>query len=220
MYLSNISTGMTFEVAFEGGKTVTSVFEGKIDHISFYAHCAEIFAGIDKYAGATPQFTFTVSGKTYTFTGEILGRSTRKHSMVDTFDVRIRTPFKEITEPREFRIETNMRVRIFNYVEDVKNLHASDWVCDAQANDISKKGIRLWSDYKLGAPKDTCFLLEFKLTRDGSYWVPAKLVRAQPNTATRSFNYEYGFTFDFSKDPERQERLLMDLLYAKINKVI
>ena len=219
MYLSNINTGTNFIVTFEDGRELTCVFDGKIDHISFYVQCYEIFANIDNYVGLIPTFRFDVQDKYYTFTGEILGRSVSK-SMVDTIDIIIRTPIKEGTDRKEFRIETNMKVKIFEYSDDRQNRHAGDWICDAQSSDISKKGIRLFCDHKLIEPKDSLFTLEFKLTRDGTYAVPARLVRNVANTATRSYNYDYGFIFDFSNDPDKQEKLLMDLLYAKINKVI
>ena len=220
MYLSNINTGTNFEVTFDDGLELTCVYEGKIDHMSFYVQCYDIFSNIETFVGQIPMFKFYVQEKYYTFTGEILGRTAGKYSMVDTVDVIIRTPIKEGTDRKEFRIETNMKVRIFDYSDDRQNRHAGDWICDAQSSDISKRGIRLFCDHKLIAPEDNLYTLEFKLTKDGSYTVPAKLVRNQPNTATRSYNYDLGFIFDFSNDAEKQDKLLMDLLYAKINKVI
>ena len=219
MYLSNINTGTNFTITFEDELEVPGIFEGKIDHMSFYMQCYDILSKIDTMIGQTPTFKFYVQDKYYTFTGEILGKSAG-YSMSETVDIVIRTPIKEGTDRKEFRFETNMKVRIFDYAEDAKNLHAGDWICDAQSSDVSKKGIRLFCDHKLPESNDSLYTLEFKLTREGSYIVPAKLVRNQPNTATRSYNYDYGFLFDFSNDPERQEKLLMDLLYAKINKII
>ena len=219
MYLSNINNGTNMEITFDDGREVSCVFEGKIDHISFYIQCYDIMSKIDSMVGKIPTFKFYVQDKYYTFTGEILGKSAG-YSMADTIDIIIRTPIKEGSDRKEFRFETNMKVRIFDYMEDLKNLHAGAWVCDAQSNDISKKGIRLFCDHKLTEPLGSLYTLEFKLSRDGSYIVPAKLVRSQPNNVTRSYNYDYGFIFDFSNDPDRQEKLLMDLLYAKINKII
>ena len=220
MYLSNINIGTNFTVTFEDGQELTCVFDGKIDHMSFYVQCYDLFANIDKYIGQIPSFKFFVQDKYYTFTGEILGKTGGHYSMVDTVDVIIRTPIKEGTDRKEFRIKTNMKVRIFDYSEDIQNRHAGDWICDAIARDISKSGIRLFSDHKLPDLNDGMFTLEFKLTRDGSYILPSKLVRNQPNSATRSYNYDLGFLFDFSNDTDRQEKFLMDLLYARINKVI
>ena len=220
MYLSNINTGTNFYVTFDDGRELTFVFDGKIDHISFYVQCYDVFANIDDYVGQTPTFKFYVQDKYYTFNGEILGRSASKHSMVDTIDIVIRTPIKEGTDRKEFRFETNMKVKIFEYSNDRQNRYAGDWICDALCSDISKKGIRLFCDHKLIEPLDSLFTLEFKLTRDGTYAVPARLIRNQANFATRSYNYDLGFIFDFSNDPDKQEKLLMDLLYAKINKVI
>ena len=218
MYLSNINTGTVFSVTFDDGLELSCVFDGKIDHMSFYVQCYEIFSNIDFYVGLKPTFKFHVQDKYYTFTGEILGAG--KNSMVDTVDVIIRTPIKEGTNRKEFRIETNMKVRIYDYSDDRQNRFAGEWICDAQSSDISKRGIRVFCDHKLISPMNNLFTLEFKLSRDGSYVVPAKLVRNQANKATRSYNYDLGFIFDFSDDPDRQDKLLMDLLYAKINKVI
>ena len=220
MYLSNVNTGTNFEITFEDGREFNSVFEGKIDHISFYIQCYDIFSNIEEFAGQTPMFKFHVQDKYYTFTGEILGRSSSKQAMVDTVDVIIRTPFKEGTDRKEFRIETNMRVRIFDYSDDVQTRYAGDWICDAQSSDVSKKGIRLFCDHKLRSEYEDQFTLEFKFARDNSFTLPAKLVRTQSNTSTRSYNYDYGFIFDYSKNPELEEKFLMDLLYAKINNII
>ena len=220
MYLSNINTGTNFTVTFDDGYEVSCVFEGKIDHMSFYAQCFDIFSNIDAFVGQIPSFKFYVQEKHYTFTGEILGRSASKYSMVDTIDIVIRTPIKEGTDRKEFRIETNMKVRIFEYSDDWKNRHVGDWVGDAQSSDISKKGMRLFTDLNLKDRKDELFTLEFRLKRDEMYYMQAKLVRVQSNTATRSYNYDLGFLFDFSNDPDKEDKFLTDLLYAKINKVI
>ena len=220
MYLSNLNPGTNFEVTFDDGLEVACVFEGKIDHMSFYAQCFDVFTKIDSFVGQKPTFKFYVQDKYYTFTGEILGKSAGKYSMVDTIDIIIRTPIKEGTDRKEFRIETNMKVRIFEYSDDWQNRHVGDWVGDAQSNDISKKGMRLFTDQNLKDRKDELFTLEFRLKRDEMYYVQARLVRVQANAVTRSYNYDLGLVFDFSNDPEKGERLLMDLLYAKINKVI
>ena len=220
MYLNNVNNGTKMYATFEDGFEACCVLEGKIDHISFYANCSDVFARIDEFKGQIPSIKFYVGDKHYTFNGEILGKSQTKYAMVDTFDIRIKTPFKEGTDRTEFRFETNMRVRIYSYSDDVQKRHAGDWICDAQSCDISKKGIKLWADHKLTEPKDTLFTLEFKLTRDDSYLVPARIVRNQRNASTLAFNYDYGFLFDFSNEPEKGEKLLMDLLYAKINHII
>ena len=221
MYLSDIHTGQNMTIIFEDGREMSCVYDGKIDHISFYAQCFEIYSDLDVYVGQIPTFKFFVQEKFYTFTGEILGKGTGKHSMVDTFDVIIRTPIKEIVADRkEFRIETNMRIRIFEYSDDWKNRHAGEWICDAQSSDISRNGIRVFCDHKLPTAKNDLYTLDLKLTRDGTYTMPAKLVRNQANRATRSYNYDMGFEFDFSHDPERREKFMVDLLNAKINKVI
>ena len=177
MYLSNLSNGTKLTITYEDGATYNCVIEGKIDHMSFFVHCVDLFSRIDDFVGTTPMFKFYSNEKFYTFTGEILGKSTSKHAMVDTIDVLIKTPFKEGTDRKEFRIETNMKVRIFEYVDDYKTLNAGEWICDTQARDISKNGIKLWSDFKISEPLDTLFSLELKLSRDGSLVVPARLVR-------------------------------------------
>ena len=218
MYLSNINTGTNFTVTFDDGHELTCVFDGKIDHMSFYVQCYDIFVNIETYVGQTPTFKFYVQEKYYTFTGEILGIS--KYSMVDTVDIIIRTPIKEGSDRKEFRIDTNMKVRIFEYSDDWQNRHAGDWIGDAQSSDISKRGMRLFTDQNLKDRKGELFTLEFRLRRDEMSYVQARLIRVQANTVTRSYNYDLGLLFDFSNDPEKGDKLLMDLLYAKINKVI
>ena len=220
MYLSDINTGTNMTITLEDGRELPCVFDGKIDHISFYAQCYEIFSNLDDYVGQTPSFKFYVQDKYFTFTGEILAKGASKHSMVDTFDVLIKTPIKEGTDRKEFRLETNMKVRVFEYSDDWKNRHAGHWVCDAISSDVSKRGMRLFTDQNLRDQKDNLFTLEFRLKRDEMYYMQARLIRVQPNSVTRSYNYDLGFIFDFSKDPDKEDKFITDLLYAKINKVI
>ena len=220
MYLSDIDTGAQLTITFEDGRELIGVFEGIIDHMNFYVHCPEIFRDIDEFINKNPTIKFFAGENFYTFTAEIMGKSERKNSMLDTVDILIKTAFKEGAQRKEFRMNVNMKVKIHSYVDSAKTLFLGDWICDALAEDISKSGIRLWADYKLDVPQATLFTLEFSLARDKSYFIPASLMRSQPNTATRSYNYDYGFVFDFSQIPEKQEQLLMDILVSKIKNEI
>ena len=217
MYLVDVGHGTSFTISYEDGTEYSGVFDGRIDHMSFYIHCPDIQEKLDKFVNTQPLMTFFGKESFYTFTGLILGKSDRKNHALDTIDVKIITPFKSSGTGRvDIRINITFKVKIHHFVDDQKNLFLGDFICDTISNDVSKGGIRLWADHDLIKNKDQMFTLVFSLSHDWTYFIPAQLVRCQPNLVTRSYYFDYGFTFDFSTMPERQDKLLMDVLEAKI----
>ena len=217
MYLVDVGHGTQFTISYEDGAEYSGVFDGRIDHMSFYIHCPDIQRNLEKLINTRPTMMFFGKESFYTFTGEIIGKSERKNPMLDTFDVKIITPFKASGTGREdFRINISFKVKIHAFVDDQKSLFLGDYICESISSDVSKGGIRIWADHDLMKFKNEKFTLVFSLSNDWTYFVPAELVRCQPNMATRSYYFDYGFVFDFSTMPERREKLLMDVLEAKI----
>ena len=107
-------------------------------------------------------------------------------------------------------------MRIHAYTDDYTKMYSNGWLCDAVSDDMSKNGIRLFCDYAIDAPLETIFTLEFTLHSGTPYLVPARLVRNSPNITTRSYNYDIGFSFDFTGMEDKHERLLLDIIEHKI----
>jgi len=217
MYLVDIGHGTEFTLIFEDEVEYTGIFDGRIDHMCFYIHCQDIFSKLEKFIDAKATMKFFAKDSFYTFTGQIIGKSERKNPTLETLDVRIMSPFKPVDLGRtDFRINITFKIKIHSFVDDQKSLFLGDFICDSISNNVSKSGICIWADNDLNKNKGEMFTLVFSVFPEWTYFAPAKLVRCQQNQATRSYSFEYGFAFDFSATPERQEKLLMDILEAKI----
>ena len=217
MYLVDVGYGTRFTIAFDDGMEYSGVFDGRIDHMSFYIHCPEIQKNLDKYVKTKPLMTFFGKESYYTFTGEILGRSDRTNFMLETFDVKIISPFKVSDSGRaEFRIAINFKTKIHEFVDNQKNLFMGEFLSEGVSQDVSRGGIRLWTDIDLMKKKNQKFTLAFSLNPNSTYFIPAELVRCSPNMVTRSYYFDYVFVFDFTDMPDRKEKFLMDILEAKM----
>ncbi|MCL1884222.1 MAG: PilZ domain-containing protein [Defluviitaleaceae bacterium] len=216
MYIHQVQRGTKFTFTFENGQEVEGVFDGNIDHLQYNIICQEISGQMDIFQESEPETQFQAGDSFYTFKSKLLGISEKKDAIHDSLEFKVITPFKETTQRSNFRIKIALRVRIHEYIDDFKKLYSDGWLFDAVSDDISKNGIRLFSDYATDAPQGTMFTLEFTLQSGVLYMIPAKLMRNQPNTATRSYNYDLGFTFDYSQMPDKQEKLILDILEYKI----
>lgn len=216
MYIHQVPYGTEFTFTFDENTVMSGNFDGNKDHMAFYITCPEISRNVDKYIESEPKVEFIINDMSYIFDAKFLGVSDRKDAIYESLEFRITTPFKEVPLRKSFRIQIGLKVRLHEYVDDYKKLYSNGWLCDAVSDDMSKNGICLWCDYNIQEPIGTMFTLEFSLKTGILYMIPSKLVRAQPNTVTRSYNYDYGFVFDFTGMPDKQEKLLLDILEHKI----
>lgn len=216
MYIHQVPRNTPFTFTFDEETTIEGVFDGNIDHMMFNIMCTEISRNIDNFVGKEPDVEFIVGDMSYTFKANLLGISEKKEAINDSLEFRITAPIKEVPLRKTFRIKIALKVRLHEYVNDYKKVYSNGWLFDAVSDDVSKGGIRLWCDYPIDDPIGTMFTLEFSLKSGWIYMIPAKLMRNQPNTETRSYNYDYGFVFDFSAMPDKQEKLLLDILEYKM----
>lgn len=216
MYIHQVPRGTEFTFEFEEGIEIGGSFDGNIDHMKFYIISPEISRNIEIYQEAEPKVTFVLSDTSYSFTAKLLKISEKKDAIHDALEFIVITPFKATLLRKDFRIRLQLKVRIHTYTDDYTKLHVDEWVCDAVSDDMSKNGIRIWCDHWIDAPLGTIFTLEFTLKSGSIYFVPAKLMRNAPNTSTRTYNYDLGFSFDFSGMREKHEKLLLDILEHKI----
>jgi hypothetical protein len=216
MYIHQVQRGTEFTFTFDDGVEVYGQFDGNIDHMMFYIIAPDISRNIDYYEEQEPQVQFLVGDSYFNFKAKCLGISEKKVAIHDSIEFRVLTPFKEVQRREDFRINIALKVRIHEFVDDYKKMYSNGWMCDALSDDVSKNGIRLFADYAIDAPQGSMFTLEFSLKEGWIYMVPAKLMRNQPNRATRSYNYDLGFIFDFSQIPDKQEKLLLEILEFKM----
>jgi len=211
VYVHSIPRGTNLNIILEDGTELAGVFDGNIDHIKFYVLCPEILQNISTLCETEPTVMFSVKESgCYTFKSKILGKSGfRKGPKNETVDFVVVTPFKEVFRRENMRIKLTMDVRICGHGKD------SALICDAISVDVSKSGIRLWSNYNLNTPTNTFFNLEYVLTTGKKYVIPAKLMRSSQNNESRVYEYDYGFFLDFTNIPDQQESLLLDILFAK-----
>lgn len=216
MYIHQVPRGTTFTFEFDENNSLDGMFDGNIDHMSFYIMCTEISRNLEAYEHLKPKVTFIVGENMYRFDARILGISEKNDAINDSLEFQIISPIK--TEPlrKNYRIKIMLKVRIHKYTPDYKKRHADGLICEAISDDMSKNGMRLFTDHEIIEPLDTVFTLEFSLRPGIAYWIPAKLVRNAQNTTTRTYLYDIGFNFDFSEVHDTHEKILLDIIEHKI----
>ncbi|MCL1878922.1 MAG: PilZ domain-containing protein [Defluviitaleaceae bacterium] len=215
MYIHQVPRGTKFSFKFDETTTIEGTFDGNIDHLAYKVFCPEIARNADYYAEMEPETEFFHNGSFWNFTSLLMGLSTKRDAIQESIELKVITPIKETKQRIDFRIQLNMKITLHNFIDDPSMLYAGGWVCEALTDDISKSGVRIFSDYNLTEPLGTAFTLEFTL-KDNIYMIPAILIRNQPNTTTRSYHYDQGFSFDFKDMQDRQEKLILDILEHKI----
>ena len=216
MYIHNVTRGATFDITLEDGREIRAAFDGTIDHMNFYVLCPELTKNADAYFNKEVSVKFNVADKDYSFTAQILRKSVRNDVMHETMDFKILTPFKEIPLRESFRIEINITVKVHTHDSDFRKMYTGGWLCDASSVDVSKDAMKLWMDYDLNESPAALYTLEFTLRQGKTYFVPAKLMRNQRNTETRSYNYECIFVFDFTGDDTKRDKLFLDIMEYKL----
>ena len=201
--LWEIQEGTRLTIIFEGEKKYQAEYLGNVDHVNFNILSSEIANDIEQYKNATATVFFFGVDDNYTFTSQIVRVIPGKN---DAISCKVISFFTKVPRRADTRVNINLKVKIYpNDKSDGSTYY------EAMSSDISKGGIRLWSDHNLNAPMDSRFSLEVTGPLGSSYVFPAKLIRTQKNHATLSYEYDYGFTFS-SEINERYERLILDII--------
>ncbi|MCL2578087.1 MAG: PilZ domain-containing protein [Defluviitaleaceae bacterium] len=216
MYIHQVPRGTDFTFTYDDETVIEGLFDGNIDHLQFYIVSPEISRNIEELKELEPEVTFIINDTSYKFKAMLVRISEKKEAIHDALEFKVISPIKDTPLRKNFRLKITLKVRIHKYTDDYTKMNADGWICDAVSDDMSKNGIRLFTDTAIESPLGTIYTLEFTLKQGSIYMVPAKLVRNVTNTTTRSYNYDIGFSFDFSEMNEKHERLLMDILEHKI----
>ena len=216
MYLHDISHGTTFNVIFDDGRKITGEFAGRIDHINFYFNLSNDFEQVDASIGELVKIECKLKEDYCSFTAEILAKNIRNPGAKHIFSMVIKSPIKIVPRRESHRIDLKMTVKVHSFTSDRKLLFTQDILCESVTEDISKGGARIWTDYDLSSFSEGLFILEFSQPLRGSYYIPSKLVRSNPNSATLVYDYDLGFAFDFSDGNESQDRFIVDVVETKL----
>ncbi|MCL2357727.1 MAG: hypothetical protein FWC70_11370 [Defluviitaleaceae bacterium] len=215
MYIHQVPRGTKLNFTFDENTTIEGTFEGNIDHITYKIFCPEIARNVDYYIDTEPATNFFHNGSDWDFKSQLLGVSSKRDAIHEAIELKVVTPLKETKQRIDFRIQIKMKITLHTFIDDPSMLYAGGWICDALIDDVSKSGVRVFSDYALTEPLGTVFTLEFTL-KNNMYMIPATLVRNQSNTTTRSYHYDQGFNFDFKGMEDRKDQLILDILEHKI----
>jgi c-di-GMP-binding flagellar brake protein YcgR len=216
LYLPNLERGLFLELEFLDGWQTEGILDDTLDHLNFYLRSPEIVQSGESIIGNDFMAHFEIQTTQYSFPARIEKFFDRHDSHHDCALCRILGPIKGKDKREDFRIQIALRVRIFCYSDDHTKFHMGELMCEAVSVDVSKNGMSLWCDHMLPEELDARYTLEFKLNNGRTYLAPAKLRRHARNTETRSYMFVYGFLFDFTGMPTKQEDLLLDILEHKI----
>jgi len=215
MFLPEVRNGTTFNITLEDDTMLEAEYLGNVDHMNFCIRSMDIMKKIDDYVGKIFPIKFFASAGDFAFTAEVKGINT-KIGRNDAVDLIIKSPFKEIPRRAEVRITMSVKVRVYHYIDDAKTMFIGETICEGMSDDLSRSGMRLWCDTELTKPLDSMYTLEFMIPHGSTFILPAKLKRNKSDAAVRAYNYEYGFLFDFSKLPDRKDKLVLDILQARM----
>ena len=218
MFIQEMKRGVPIVLTFGGGLEIMAEFDGSLDHRKFYVRSKEIAKNIENVANAPVEFKYHDSSVFYTFTGNIIGVSTFPGQR-DVVEAIATSAIKEVPRRLDFRITISLRFKIHEFVGNRASMFMGEYLGDGVSDDISKTGVRVWSDYNLlDRPIETMFTLEVTLPYGSIYFIPSKLMRNQRNPDTRSYAYDYGFAFDFSYMPSSQDKLFVEILESKMRR--
>lgn len=213
MYVRNIQPGTPFTVTLEENEAeLEAIFEKSIDHIKFYINNAKLYESIGSIGNSFAKARFVHDNKNYTFRLQILNKASL--NIVECVAV---SSFNETDRREYFRMNFSIKVTLRSYDTNQKNLFDGDMLCEGVSSDISKTGMRLLTDYNSKIPVNTNVVVEFSLMPYGSnYHIPARVVRNQDGTAVKTHLHGYGLAFDFTNCQDAQDKLLTQIMEAKV----
>ena len=211
MNLLEVREKTVLKVVFEGRAEIQAEFHDAITPINFSIFCPEIAQDIERYKGTAFTIKFFAWNSNQYFTGKIAGVKPGNNDIVSCIATSL---IEELSNRANIRISVSVKVKVHTYVESAKN-HLGQLLCEGTSDDISKGGIRFWSDYYLDMPFNTMFTLELLPLPSSDYIFPAKMIRRQQNTSTRTYNYDYGFVF-LPQFEEQKEKLILDIMQTGI----
>jgi len=215
LLLPEVRSGTVLKITFEDKRELAVEYVKNTDYQNFSIRSNDIARNIEEFREKAIEVGFSSKLSDYCFTAKVLGLAS-KFGSTDTVDCVVTSLFKETPHRVEARIDVSMKVKIYSYLDLLEKKFRGDLLCECVSDNLSRGGIRIFSDFDLSELPDSKFTLEFALIPSSTFIAPARLVRGKKNTASRAYNYDYGFVFDFEHIPEYREKLMLDLLQFKI----
>ena len=216
MFIQDIKRGVPIVITFKDETEISAEFDGSIDHKRFYVKSKDIAVGINNYIDVEAEFKYYDGGVFYVFTGKFLGKNNLAGYSDMVVDVIAITPLEEIPRRNDIRMSISVKIKIYEFVGNRANAFLGSYIDEGISDNISKNGIRVWSNYELIQSEMPMYTLEIKLPYGDVYYIPSKLIYSQRNMITRTYMFDYGFSFDFTHLPDAQERLIQDVLESKM----
>lgn len=212
MRLMYVDRGSPVSIVLEDGAEVKGSFVEEIDEWSFHAKNQDTENDFGRFLGKTVNVRLFYKGNNATAKCIVLRRSENVKRQ-DSYVFVVLSEFK--TEPRRsiVRIEMAFKTRLQEITADGGKGTA---LYEGMSGDVNMNGIRVFTDVKVDAPQGSTFMVSFSLIPGYFFNIPAKMLRSGPNMANRSYAYDSGFLFDFTNMPDKQDKLVMDILEAKL----
>jgi len=215
LLLPEIKKGTPLAVTLGDGREFTVEYMKNTDYENFSIRSSDIAADVELLKGATMDVKFSTKMTECSFSAKIMGLAS-KFASTDIVDCVVTSLLKETPRRSDARIDISLRVKVYSYVDDPERKFIGDFLCESVSDNVSRGGVRLFSDFKLEDLPDSMYTLAFSFPQGELFVLPARIVRNQRNTSNRSYSYDYGLIFDFDYLPEYREKLILNVLQAKI----
>ena len=215
MYLTDLESGTNLSVVFEDESELRAQYIDRIDHVNFLIQSIDSDDNLNRYIGSSASISFFTRDLCYTFFCKITGFESGEINIINCTATSL---FKEVPRRDGHRINTNLRTKVFSYKNSENGTQKKEFICEAVSVDLSRTGIRLWSDDPIDAPLQTTFLLEVAVPFSLPFTLSAVIVRNQNNTSTRSYSFDYGFVFPDNMY-DRAEKLVFDIIKSRLHSV-
>jgi len=195
-----------------------AVFKYQENDSVFAVQCCGLYEIYDSLDGnATLNINFSDELVKYTFTGRVMERK-RGGGLI---------MIEQLTDVERFNlrqyVRDEIRVDVLIYelsCEELDKEHHEKPVREPdlwdKTFDISSGGLCVVTNKTLNPEHDPLYLLEFKLSDNDWFILPASIVRRSNNPQTKIGKYDYGFQFIFDSEPEEKGRLTMAILRKKL----
>jgi len=225
MFIQDIKRGVPIVITFtkeedkehkEDKTEILAEFDGSIDHKKFYIKSRDIAENISNYVDTEAEFKYFDNGIFYMFTGKFVGKSSLAGTSDMIVDVVALTLLREVPRRNDIRISIRAKIKVHEFDGNRANAFLGSYIGDGITDNISKSGIRIWSNSELNQTEMPIYTLEIDIPFGDVYYIPAKLIYSQLNTIAVRYKFDYGLSLDFTHLPNMQELLIKDVLEARM----
>jgi len=211
MVLFSVEAKTPVSIFMDEGSEIKADFIENYDNKIFYVQSPVISDNMEAFINREVNVEIFFKEGFYKAECRILGPGIKKRRY-ETVALEARDEFKFEAQRSSFRVFIDIPAEIYLYAENKNNFFRGGLICKSVSKDLSGDGIYLVTKQKIDEPKETMFTISFYLS-NYTFFIPAKLMW---NRRSDTFNYDYGFLFDFSVMPELQDKLITAILKEKL----